>query len=69
MVFALLAPEALLYSAILERIDAGALAKEAEGYLPDRHLAKPGMFARAYKYIFRREKAKSEDVSTKHKIP
>jgi len=68
MVFAL-GPEALLYSAILERIDAGALAKEAEEYLPYRHLAKPGMLTRTYNYIFRRAKVKSEGVSTKHKIP
>jgi len=65
-VFALFAPEALLYSAILERIGAEALVKAAEEHFQDR---KPGMFTRAYNYIFRRAKAKSEDVSTKSNVP
>ena len=46
MVFALLAPEVLLYLAVNERIKAGALLKRVLKLQPD--LAKPGMFARMY---------------------
>jgi hypothetical protein len=60
MVIALLAPEVLLYLAIMERISAGALLKKVLESHP--HLAKPGMLAGMSNYIWRR--AQSKDVST-----
>ena len=59
MVFALLAPEALLFLAINERIVAGVLLKKVLRFHP--HLAKPGMFTRIYNWI--RGRAESKDVS------
>ena len=60
MVFALLAPEVLLYLAINERIDAGYLLGKALEFHPD--LAKPGMLARVRNVI--RGLMGSKDVST-----
>ena len=60
MLPALLAPEALLFAAIHQRIDAGSVAKKAIQYLPSRQ-AKPGMSAFMLNSIFGR--AKSGDVS------
>src|SRR5260221_11445538 len=48
VLFALLAPEVLLYFAINERIEAGILLKKALKFHP--HLAKPGMVTRIYAY-------------------
>ena len=59
MFFALLAPEALLFLAIEERIVAGNLLKSVLKFHP--HLAKPGMFTRMYNWI--RGRAESKDVS------
>ena len=59
MVFALLAPEVLLYLAVNERIMAGALLKRVLKLHPD--LEKPGMLARMYNYFGGR--GKSKDVS------
>ena len=59
MIFALLAPEGLLFLAINERIAAGVLLKKVLKFHP--HLAKPGMFTRLYNWI--RERAESKDVS------
>ena len=59
MIFALLAPEALLYLAINERIAAGNLLKKVLKFHP--HLAKPGMFTRVYNWI--RGRAEPKDVS------
>ena len=59
-VFAFLAPEALLYFAVNERIRAGILLKRAFKLHP--HLAKPGLLARMYNYFCGR--AKSKHVST-----
>ena len=64
MVFALLAPEALLFLAINERIMAGALLKQVLKLHP--HLAKPGMLAHMYNYFCGR--AKSKDVSAQCQI-
>ena len=60
LVFAFLAPEALLYFAVNERIRAGILLKRAFKLHP--HLAKPGLLARMYNYFCGR--AKSKHVST-----
>ena len=49
MIFALFAPELLLYFAIHERITAGVLLKKVLEFHP--HLAKPGMLARVYNWI------------------
>src|SRR5258706_6814159 len=64
MVFALLAPEVLLYLAVNERISAGILLKQALKLHP--HLAKPGMLARIYNYFC--GGAKSKDVSAQCQI-
>ena len=64
MVFALLAPEILLYLAVNQRIEAGALLKQVLKLHP--HLEKPGMLARMYNYFCGR--AKSKDVSTQCQI-
>ena len=61
MLFALLAPEVLLYLAVNERINAGALLKGVLKHHP--HLAKPGMLARMYNYFFGRA-----DVSADTKL-
>ena len=58
-ILALLAPEALLYLAINERLVAESLLKKVLKFHP--HLAKPGMFTRMYNWIRRR--AESKDVS------
>ena len=62
MFIALIAPEALLYIAIHQRIDASALEKKAMKYLPSQQRAKPGMLARIFKYIL--GQGTSVDVST-----
>ena len=59
MIFALLAPEILLYLAVHERIKAGALLKEVHKFHP--HLATPGLFTRMYNWI--RGRAAPKDVS------
>ena len=59
MIFALLAPEVLLFLAIDERIMAGILLQKVQKSHP--HLAKPGMFTRMYNWI--RGRAESKDVS------
>ena len=59
---ALLVPEALLFLAINERINAGVLLKKALKSHPD--LAKPGMVTRMYTYI--RGLATPRAVSTIH---
>ena len=59
MVFALLAPEALLYLATYERLKAGALLKQVLKLHP--HLEKPGMLVRMYNYCC--GQATSKDVS------
>lgn len=59
MVFALLAPEILLYLAVNERISAGILLKRVLKLHP--HLAKPGILARMYNYF-------SKDVSTQFQL-
>ena len=59
MIFALLAPEALLFLALEERIVAGNLLKNVLKFHP--HLAKPGMFTRIYNWI--RGRGESKDVS------
>ena len=64
MVFALLAPEVLLYLAVNERIRAGVLLKQALKHHP--HLAKPGILGRMYNYFCGR--AKSKDVSAQCQI-
>ena len=61
MVFALLTPEILLYLAVNERIDAGALLEQVLKLHPD--LAKPGILAHMYNHFCGRA-AKSKDVST-----
>ena len=66
MFIALIAPEALLYISIHQRIDAGALEKKAMKCLPSQQRAKPGMLARIYKYIF--GQVKLVDVSTQHQV-
>jgi len=63
MVVALLAPEALLFLAINERIDATVLMKRALDSHP--RLAKPGMRARIYNYI----RAKLKHVSVPYQAP
>ena len=63
MVFALLAPEVLLYFAVNERIRAGALLKRVLELHPD--LAKPGMLARMYNYFFGRAELKDVSADTK----
>ena len=60
MIFALFAPELLLYSAINERITASVLLKKVLELHP--HLAKPGMLARVYDWI-------RKDVSTQCQAP
>ena len=60
IVFALLAPEVLLYLAINERTDANFLLRKALEFHPD--LAKPGMLARMRSYI--RGLVRPNDVST-----
>jgi hypothetical protein len=62
MLISLIAPEALFFAAINERIDAGVLVKNAVKCLPSEELANPGMLARAYNYSLGR--ARSKDVST-----
>ena len=64
MVFALLAPEILLYFAIVERINAGRLLKRVLKLQPD--LAEPRMLARMYNYFCGRGKLK--DVSAQCQI-
>ena len=64
MVFALLAPEVLLYLAVNERIRAGALLKQVFKLRPD--LEKPRILARMYNYFFGR--GKSKDVSVQCQI-
>ena len=59
MILALLAPEALLYLALHERIKAGVLLKKVLKFHP--HLAKPGMFTRMYNWM--RGRAEPKDVS------
>jgi len=49
MVIALLAPEVVLYLAIIERIEATYLMKKALEFHP--RLAKPGMLVRVYQSI------------------
>ena len=49
MFIALIAPEALLFLAINERIEAGILLKKVLGF--HSGLAKPGMCTRTYKWI------------------
>ena len=49
MIFALLAPEVLLYLAIHEWITAGELLKEVHKLHP--HLDKPGLFTRMCNWI------------------
>ncbi len=63
MFIALLAPEALLFLAINERITASILLKKVLKVHP--HLAKPGMFARVDSWI--RGRAESKDVSVNAK--
>lgn len=67
MFIAVIAPEALLYIAIHQRIDAGALEKKAVKSLPSQQRAKPGMLARIYRYIL--GQVRSVDVSTRYQAP
>jgi hypothetical protein len=60
MLIAFLAPEALLCTAALQRIDAGILARKAMKYLPFRQLADPGT-----NYIL--GQGKPEDVSIRRR--
>ena len=64
MVFALLAPEVLLYLAVNERMMAGALMEQVLKLHPD--LYKPGMLARIYNDFCGR--AKWNDVSAQYQI-
>ena len=64
MVFALLAPEVVLYLAVNERIKAGALLKRVLKLHPD--LYQPGLLARIYNCF--RGQEKSKDVSTQCQI-
>ena len=69
MIFALFAPEILLYFAINERITAGVFQKKVLESHP--HLAKPGMLARVYNWI-RRQGVHHwirKDVSTQCQAP
>ena len=59
MFIALIAPEALLFLAINERITVGILLKKVLKFHP--YLAKPGMFTRMYNWI--RGRVESKDVS------
>jgi hypothetical protein len=59
MVIALLAPEALLFLAINEKIRAGILLKKVLEFHPD--LAEPGMLTRLFNYM--RGQAMSKEVS------
>ena len=59
MIFALLAPEVLLFLAISERAVASALLKKVLKFHP--HLAKPRTFTRIYNWI--RGRAEPKDVS------
>jgi hypothetical protein len=61
MLIALVAPEVLFFLAMVQRMSASILVKEAVECLPSRYLAKPGILARAYNYILGR--AKSGHVS------
>jgi hypothetical protein len=62
MLIALIAPEALLYLAINQRIQAHTLEKRAAKYLQSQPMAKPGMLARGLNYILRRAKPDSVSV-------
>ena len=64
MVFALLAPEVLLYLAVNERIRAGDLLKQVLKLHPD--LKKPGMLACMYNYFC--GQGKSKEVSAQCQI-
>ena len=64
MVFALFAPEIVLYLAVNERINAGALLKQVLKLHPD--LYKPGLLARLNNWFLGPEKSK--DVSTQCQI-
>jgi len=60
MFLALLAPEVLLYLAIIEKLTAQTLLEKTLKFHP--HLAKPGVFTSMYNWI--RGRAKSKGVST-----
>ena len=63
MIFALLAPEVLLYLAIHEWIKVDELLKKVHKFHP--HLAKPGLFTRMYNWI--RGRAEPKDVSAQYR--
>jgi len=65
MFIALLAPEYLLYLAIIERVNAGILLRKVLKFHP--HLATPGMLVGVYNWI--RGRVKSKDVSAKCRPP
>ena len=61
MFIALIAPEALLFLAINERITAGVMLKKVLKFHP--HLVKPGMFTRMYNWVRGRSRAELIEVS------